>query len=107
MKSIYKYPIEDGTIIDAPIEHILDVQIQHGELVAWATINNRQPNRKILFKIFGTGWEFTDDFEFGTYLKTVQDGPWVWHIFAKEVDTVLTVVMPANSLTQPVQAYMS
>jgi hypothetical protein len=107
MKSIYKYPIEDGTIIDAPIEHILDVQIQNGELVAWATIKNRQPNRKILFKIFGTGWEFTDDFEFGTYLKTVQDGPWVWHIFAKEVDAVLTVVMPANSLAQPAQVYMS
>ena len=64
MKSIYKYPIGDDVIIEAPIEHILDVQIQNGELVAWATINDRQPNRKLLFKIFGTGWEFPDDFEF-------------------------------------------
>lgn len=107
MKSIYKYPIGDGMIVEAPIEHILDVQIQNGEIVAWATINDRQPNRKILFKIFGTGWEFEDDFEFGTYLKTVQDGPWVWHIFAVEIDAVLTVAIPANCLTQPAQAYMS
>lgn len=107
MKSIYKYPIDDGVIVEAPIESILDVQFQNGELVTWATINDRQPNRKILFKIFGTGWEFPDDFEFGTYLKTVQDGPWVWHIFAKEIDAVLTVAIPVNYLTQPAQAYMS
>lgn len=107
MKSIYKYPIDDGVIVDAPIESILDVQIQNGQLVAWATVCDRQPNRKILFKIFGTGWECEDNFEFGTYLKTVQDGPWVWHIFAQEIDAVLTVAIPANCLTQPAQAYMS
>jgi hypothetical protein len=104
MKPIYKYLLRDGVTIEAPIEHILDVQIQNGEIVAWATINDRQPNRKLLFKIFGTGWEFPDDFEFGTYLKTVQDGPWVWHIFATEIEAVLTVVMP---VTQSTQAYMS
>ena len=37
---------------------------------------------KVLFKIFGTGWE-EEDFS-GKYLKTLQDpAGFVWHIFVE------------------------
>ena len=82
MKTIYKYKIDSGVEIDEPIEKILDIQIQNGFIVLWAIVSDRQPKSKILFKIFGTGWE-VDDFP-GIYLKTVQgyEG-YVWHIFAE------------------------
>lgn len=82
MKTIYKYKIDSGVEIDEPIEKILDIQIQNGFIVLWAIVSDRQPKSKILFKIFGTGWE-VDDFP-GIYLKTVQDYEgYVWHIFAE------------------------
>lgn len=84
MKVIYKYPLSltEENVIEAQFEQLLDVQFQHGQLVAWAIINDRQPKSKILFKIFGTGGE-VDDFP-GIYLKTVQDYEgYVWHIFAE------------------------
>ena len=82
MKTIYKYKIDSGVEIDEPIEKILDIQIQNGFIVLWAIVSGRQPKSKILFKIFGTGWE-VDDFP-GIYLKTVQDYEgYVWHIFAE------------------------
>lgn len=82
MKTIYKYKIDSGVEIEEPIEKILDIQIQNGFIVLWAIVSDRQPKSKILFKIFGTGWE-VDDFP-GIYLKTVQDYEgYVWHIFAE------------------------
>ena len=82
MKTIYKYKIDNGVEIDEPIEKVLDIQIQNGFIVLWAIVSDRQPKSKILFKIFGTGWE-VDDFP-GIYLKTVQDYEgYVWHIFAE------------------------
>lgn len=82
MKTIYKYKIDNEVEIDEPIEKVLDIQIQNGFIVLWAIVSDRQPKSKILFKIFGTGWE-VDDFP-GIYLKTVQDYEgYVWHIFAE------------------------
>ena len=53
MKVIYKYPLNltEENVIEAQFEQLLDVQFQHGQLVAWAIINDRQPKSKILFKI--------------------------------------------------------
>lgn len=67
--------------IEDNFEQLLDIQIQRGDIVAWAIVNDRQPKSKILFKILGTGWDFEGDP--GIYLKTVQDDlGYVWHIFA-------------------------
>ena len=84
MKVIYKYPLNltEENVVEAQFERLLDVQFQHGQLVAWAIINDRQPESKVLFKIFGTGWE-EEDFS-GKYLKTLQDPTgFVWHIFVE------------------------
>ena len=82
MKTIYKYKIDNGVEIDEPIEKVLDIQIQNGFIVLWAIVSDRQPKSKILFKIFGTGWE-EEDFP-GKYLKTLQDpAGFVWHIFVE------------------------
>ena len=87
MKVIYKYPLNltEENVIEAQFERLLDVQFQYGQLVAWAIINDRQPESKVLFKIFGTGWE-TEDFS-GKCLKTLQDtAGFVWHIFVEAED---------------------
>ena len=87
MKVIYKYHLNltEENVVEAQFERLLDVQFQYGQLVAWAIINDRQPESKVLFKIFGTGWE-TEDFS-GKYLKRLQDSAgFVWHIFVEAED---------------------
>lgn len=79
MKTIYKYRFAEK--IEMPKgAQIISCQYQYGELYLWviAGTNNEIETRN--FVIYGTGHEI--DPNLGLFhIATVQDGPFVWHIF--------------------------
>lgn len=85
---IYKQVLEvtDEQTVDLQnTAEILSIQMQNGQLCVWYkwyahpdNINKRYP---WTFRIIGTGHEF-DDIGL-SHLASVQDGPFVWHVFKK------------------------
>lgn len=79
---IYKYNIEESNIIKEHIEEVLDVQIQNDVIVAWVLINPLFPMKSVQIDLIGTGWSYGD--RHSKYLRTLQDGEFVWHVFVRE-----------------------
>jgi hypothetical protein len=97
-RTIYKYELEQGgeTEISDFFDEILDVQIQRGKMIVWASVAPVRKNAKgeiterresekttLIFTALGTGWMYKK--YVGEYFRTVQapDGL-VWHIFVRE-----------------------
>lgn len=81
---IWKFEIELSTsvILWMPQDaHILTVQEQSDKLMIWALCDPSAKLEERVFNIVGTG----DPFEFSSdtmrYIATVQQWPYVWHIF--------------------------
>jgi len=83
MKTIYKYTLVLGsTNLKMPIgAKILTAQKQDGQLRLWALIDTEteQPMETRHFMVYGTGDVLPKNP--GTYLSTLQDGSYVWHVF--------------------------
>jgi len=64
---------------------ILTVQFQGNQLCMWYKFNDTVIQRKVLYEIqiVGTGQSFEQN-EFN-YITTVQQGPFVWHIFERSL----------------------
>ena len=77
---IYKYPIVDEKIEAPAGSQILTCQLQRADFCVWALVNPevRETNTWTV-KVVGTGQDF--DSVGWSYLNTVQDGIFVWHIF--------------------------
>lgn len=63
---------------------ILTAQMQSDELYLWAILTTSPDSELRVFEVFGTGQSIHQ----GTgvsrkYIATVQDGPYVWHIFER------------------------
>lgn len=64
---------------------ILSVQVQNGEMKAWFEFDERETRELYRFiYIVGTGhlFEIEEPYKF---IGTVQMGPFVWHIYEKEI----------------------
>lgn len=92
MKKIWKFNIPGPTIGSAFVDYeipgipkFLDVQIQKGEIQAWALVDKEDKERTYRFEWVGTGHPI--DFDPGLYLKTMQfaGGLLVLHLFVREV----------------------
>lgn len=85
-KRIYKYPVP--TIITAPVNKWLDARIQDNHLMVWAELDDDCKEMEWVLVYIGTGWEIEKDDElydvmqFGTYCGSVEDGPYIWHVYA-------------------------
>lgn len=79
--TIFKYPLTRSTSQKVSMPEgavILTAQMQGGTLCLWAKVkpDNEPTMRRI--RIFGTGQYFTGE---PSYIATVQDGQFVWHVF--------------------------
>lgn len=86
MKTIWKYPlrITDAQSINIPEgAQFLSAQIQNGTLTVWALVDSAVRLRPAYIYVVGTGNAVPDAVELdrATFLSTVQQGPFVWHIF--------------------------
>lgn len=78
--TIYKYPLEQSTTtLSLPVgAKVLDVQLQDRRLHLWACVDLAGAHVDRRFLVFGTGHGVPDGLQ---YIATVQDGPYVWHVF--------------------------
>ena len=85
MKTIWKYPlrIDDAQTISIPAgAQLLTVQMQ-GPPTVWALVDTDADLARIEIRFVGTGNQGPDVTGF-TYLGTVQERIFVWHVFYKE-----------------------
>lgn len=83
MKTIWKYPIAlaDEQIIHFPVgANFLTAQKQ-GVICIWAEVESDQ-TKMVPVKIFVLGTGHPKPEAAATYLGTIQDGGFVWHVFA-------------------------
>ena len=60
---------------------VLSVQMQGGTLCLWALVDTDAPAVNLDILVIATGHNCLETF--AKYLGTVQDGPYVWHVFAR------------------------
>lgn len=84
---IYKYELSAHyTEIKIPGKGVvLTAQMQNSKPYVWVMIELDQPEEEHCFIAIGTGnqYELNDDW---MYVDTIQDPPYVWHIFHRKKD---------------------
>lgn len=100
MKTIYKYPLTKGGMVDfkeadeeieipqsdTPHRYLHVGRDTQGQMCVWILLEQQSPDelagvkRKVRIAIRGTG-HACDDVEFWPHIGTVTDGPYVWHVF--------------------------
>ena len=89
MITIYKYPIPDAiNSIDLPLgSQIMKADFDPtGQLCIWACVDTEADTENIKIWKIGTGWPLNDMLEKYkvSYIDSVNEGPYVWHIFKLE-----------------------
>jgi len=86
MQTIYKY-ILDSWLVGQPqtvnmkkSAKILSSAMQNDKLCIWAIVDTESPDEQRSFIIIGTGHNLASSFKLN-YISTVQDSPYVWHLF--------------------------
>lgn len=82
---IYKYTLrtKNRQIVEMPLEsEIKTAQMQRDKLCLWVQVEEKFSDRTEprLIEVIGTGEHFNSG-ELRTYIATVQDGTYVWHVF--------------------------
>jgi hypothetical protein len=90
MDVIYTYPIKnyDRQEIYLPIHsRVLSVQEQRGHLTLWVLVpcaSLELPEERRVFRVVGTGEEFSSRGAILSYRGTCQMGFLMWHVFEEE-----------------------
>jgi hypothetical protein len=81
MRVIYKYELTQT--IQLPIDsQVLKVGMQNGIMQMWVLVDpNQKETSQRNFEIIGTGHSFEFDYLTHTYIDSLFDGPFVWHIW--------------------------
>lgn len=80
MKVIYKYRVVDQ--IEMPKNALLlSVAMQRNILTLWALVDTEEPLIRRLFFVVRTGFPLDSEVKQETFFITIQDPPFVWHIF--------------------------
>jgi hypothetical protein len=81
MKVIYKYELT--RTVTLPINsQILKAGMQNGIMFIWVLVDpNEKETCENNFEILGTGHSFEFDYLTHTYIDSLFDGPFVWHVW--------------------------
>jgi hypothetical protein len=81
-KTIWKFKLSLGPqVILMPIgSMVLSAQMQDGSPTMWAICNREADNEPVDVLVVGTGFTL-DMVKYPRYVGTVQDVPYVWHVF--------------------------
>lgn len=81
MKVIYKYEL--ARTVSLPIDsQVLKVGIQNGIMQMWVLVDpNERETYECNFEIIGTGHNFEFNYLTHTYIDSLFDGPFVWHVW--------------------------
>ena len=86
MRTIYKYELT--RVVTLPINsQVLKAGMQNGSMYIWVLIDpNEKQTYYANFEIIGTGHTFEFDYLTHTYIDSLFDGPFVWHILEVNKD---------------------
>ncbi len=81
MRTIYKYEL--ARTVSLPIDsQVLKVGIQNGIMQMWVLVDPNQKQTSYRnFEIIDTGHNFEFDYLTHTYIDSLFDGPFVWHVW--------------------------
>jgi len=85
MKTIWKYELDraGATVLQMPAgATIIHVALQGTFICLWAIVDPRLPKEPRCISVYGTGNPL--DQEARNHLGTVQEGPFVWHVFGEK-----------------------
>ena len=86
MKTIHKYKIDENTDSLRSYEGMkpLHADYQGGFLCLWAEVDTTAKDVNVPFRVIGTGFTLpSDNF---THFATVQNPPFVWHIYLNLIE---------------------
>lgn len=88
--TIWKFPIETTDVQSVRMPDgakILSVGMQAGKITLWALVDPNKPTNDLKrIHVVGTGNRFPlNEFEDFSFIGTVFDRVFVWHIFAEEL----------------------
>lgn len=79
MRAVWKFDLEDGPVLRLPVgATVLTAQSQAGRLCLWAVVDPEAAREDRKVHVIGTGQPVPEDVQ---YVGTVQEGPFVWHVF--------------------------
>jgi hypothetical protein len=84
MITIYKYQFEIENFVFIEMHKnakILSVQMQNDIPTIWAIVQTDNVKEKRRFFIIGTGQPFNQNVWISGFIGTIQQPPFVWHIF--------------------------
>ena len=84
MKRVWKYPLKFRRNQELTLKRksqILSVQFQEETLCLWALVEPDEIDALCKIHIIGTGFEIKENLDY--YIGTVQQGVYVWHVFAE------------------------
>ena len=89
IRTVYKYKLAMEPNAAAPSVlkvgggfQPLSVQMQDGELTMWAEVDGDSSAEELFwYFIVGTGWSVPQGFGLHHHVATVQDPPYVWHVY--------------------------
>lgn len=90
LTTVWKFPLEVLATYTQKISIPRDYRILHvgidpeGRICLWAAIDHTAPKRDVEIRIAGTGEWLS---RVGSYIGTVVDGPFVWHVFTGPEET--------------------
>lgn len=82
---VWKYPLDPDRLSGrcevqmSGGAKVIEAVMQHGRFTLWAVVAPSERPQQRIFYIVGTGQDIPADAH--TYLGTVHDGPYVFHIF--------------------------
>lgn len=90
MRSIWKFKLNSGiTEISAKVYKWLNIgEDPSGDICVWAVVDPDATAADMQFyevEMYGTGWDINKKLEFEHYLGTINDGPYIWHFFVREL----------------------
>lgn len=84
MLTIHKFPlhITDEQTVQMPGRHkLLSVAMQNTTLCMWAYVETDSAPTTVKITVVGTGNPFPHNVAPNDFIGSVQDGPFVWHVF--------------------------
>ncbi len=104
MKVIHKQQlrIEDMQIIEVPVaSEVFNLKQQHGLLTVWYFFDEEEKKKTTIeFRILATGQPFDLDLNKYQFMGSEQMGPYVWHVWARELTAMpkrVTLIREENA----------
>jgi len=82
MNTIWKYPVKPSVSMPGGAT-VLTVRYQAGVLMAWCSVDTDAPMVEREFYVYGTGEPDAPASHLEQYVASVQDGPYVWHVYVR------------------------